>query len=198
MLGIERRDPRRDLGSPVAALRAVARVAEATHQLDERVRDAPHVPARGARGLGEAVARQGGRDHVERVLGATAVRPPGRVSRGMTSRNSTTEPGQPWMMSSGKRVRVLGTRVDEVDRLAVDTGAKVLELVELRLLCAPVVLARASTRPARAGSRSGSRTPSRCPRSGPGSGSAPDGVGGPPGSSRRRERGTARSPPASR
>ena len=41
MLRIEGADPGRDLGTPVAALRAVARVAEAAHQLDERARDAP-------------------------------------------------------------------------------------------------------------------------------------------------------------
>ena len=33
-----------------------------------------------------------------------------------------------------------GARVDEVDRLAIDAGAEVLELVEPRLLRSPVVL----------------------------------------------------------
>ena len=45
VLGIERADPRRDLRAPVAALRAVARVPEARHQLDERACDARDVPA---------------------------------------------------------------------------------------------------------------------------------------------------------
>ena len=49
MLGIERADPRRDLRAPVAALRAVARVAEPAHQLDERARDARTCPSRGVR-----------------------------------------------------------------------------------------------------------------------------------------------------
>ena len=46
VLRVERADPGRDLRAPVAALRAVARVAEPVHQLDERARDAPRVPPR--------------------------------------------------------------------------------------------------------------------------------------------------------
>ena len=49
------------------------------------------------------------------------------------------EPGQPWTSSSGKRVLVRRARVDEVDRLVVDGGPVVLELVQPRLLRAPVV-----------------------------------------------------------
>ena len=41
VLGIERADAVVDLRAPVAALRAVARVAEPVHQLGERARDAP-------------------------------------------------------------------------------------------------------------------------------------------------------------
>ena len=101
VLGVERREPGRDLRAPVAALRAVARVAEAPHQLDERVRDAPDVPTRSARRLGErrtpaAKARpRGTRPRRDRRAAS------GSVSRGMTSRNSTTEPGQPCTISSG-------------------------------------------------------------------------------------------------
>ena len=67
VLGVEPADPGRHLRSPIAALGAVACVAESTHQLDERVGDAALVPARRTRGFGEAVAGQRRRDHVERV-----------------------------------------------------------------------------------------------------------------------------------
>jgi hypothetical protein len=137
--GIERRDPCRDLGSPVASLYAVAVVAQATHQLDERQRDAAHVPAGGTRRFGEAVARQRGRDHVERVLGVAAV----GLGVGQ-SWNDVEEfhdgAGPAVDDEQRKGVRSVGTRVHEVDRLVIDAGAKVLELVELRLLCSPVVL----------------------------------------------------------
>ena len=63
----------------------------------------------------------------------------GSVSRGMTSRNSTIEPGQPCVSSSGSASVVRRARVDEVDRLPVDVGAEVGELVQARLLRAPVV-----------------------------------------------------------
>ena len=141
VLGIERRDPGRDLRAPVAALRAVARVAErdAISSTNACAIRRTSQPGR-ARGSENAVARaararsRGTRRRPDRRAAS------GSVSRGMTSRNSTIEPGQPWMRSSGSASGVLGTRVDEVDRLAVDAGAEVLELVEPRLLGAPVVL----------------------------------------------------------
>ena len=42
-----------------------------------------------------------------------------------------TEPGQPWVMISGKRVLVLGLDVDEVDVDAVDLGRELRERIEL-------------------------------------------------------------------
>ena len=132
--------PGRDLRAPVAALRAVARVAETPHQLDERVRDAPRRPNPDVRGGSEnAVARQRRCDHVERVLGVTAVQ-----FRIRQSRDDVEElhdrAGPAVHDQQRERVGVRGSRVDEVDRLAVDAGAEVVELVEPRLLGAPVVL----------------------------------------------------------
>jgi len=46
--------------------------------------------------------------------------------------NSATEPGQPWVMTSGKLV-------DQVDLQASDLGAELLELVQAGLVRAPVV-----------------------------------------------------------
>ncbi len=73
VLGIERADPGRHLGSPVAALGAVVRVVESAHELDERPGDALHVPAPRAGWFGEPVARERGRHHVEGVAGVAAV-----------------------------------------------------------------------------------------------------------------------------
>ncbi len=139
VLRVERADPRRDLGTPVPALRAVALVAEAAHQLGERPRDARHVPAARPCRLREPVAGQRRHDDVEGVRGPPAMGF-GRVSRGMTSRNSRIDPGQPCISSSGNASAMLRTGVDEVDRLAVDRGAEVRELVELLLVLAPVVV----------------------------------------------------------
>ena len=50
------------------------------------------------------------------------------------------EPGQPCVRSSGIASACSRARVDEVDRLPVDRGAEVLELVEPRLVRPPVVV----------------------------------------------------------
>jgi hypothetical protein len=63
-----------DGGAHVAALRDVAVVAEAAHQLCPRLRDAADVPAGLGRLAGEAVARYGRHHEVEGVLGGAAVR----------------------------------------------------------------------------------------------------------------------------
>ena len=44
-----------------------------------------------------------------------------------------TEPGQPWVMISGKRVVVLRPDVDEVDVEAVDLGQELGHRVQPRL-----------------------------------------------------------------
>ena len=140
VLRIERADPRRDLRAPVAALRAVARVAEAVHQLDERPRDAPHVPAARARGLREAVARAAtGATTWNASAALAAVRL--RVGQPRDDVEELDDRAGPAVREEQRqRVRVRRARVDEVDRLAVDARAEVLELVEPRLLRAPVVL----------------------------------------------------------
>ena len=58
----------------------------------------------------------------------------------MISRNSTIEPGHPWVTISGKRVGLGRAGVDEVHPRAVDLGEIVVERVERRLRAAPVVL----------------------------------------------------------
>src|SRR2546430_12035606 len=73
VLRVERADSRRDLGAPVAALRAVALVAEATHQFGERACDTPDVPAPRPGRLGEAVTRQRRYDDVTGVGRAAVV-----------------------------------------------------------------------------------------------------------------------------
>ena len=59
--------------SGAAALRDVAGLAEAAHQLRPRLRDAAGVPAHIGRLVGQAVAGQGRQHQVERVLGAQRV-----------------------------------------------------------------------------------------------------------------------------
>jgi hypothetical protein len=76
----------------------------AAPQLRPGCGDAVDVPAELGRLGGEAVARHG-RDHqVEGVLGRAAVRV-GSVSGPTTPSISMTEPGQPWVMMSGKALR---------------------------------------------------------------------------------------------
>ena len=59
--------------SGAAALRDVAGLAEAAHQLRPRLRDAAGVPAHIGRLVGQDVAGQGRQHQVERVLGAQRV-----------------------------------------------------------------------------------------------------------------------------
>ena len=164
MVGVERADPRRDLCTPVATLRAVFAGSRAAHQLDERARDPRTDPspacgsAPRSRSPGVRARRRGKRRRFAAVR--LGVRQPRDHLEELDDRTGPTVREE-----QRQRVRVRRAGVDEVDRLAVDAGAEVLELVEPRLLRAPVVLRRASTRRARAGSRSVSRTPSPCPRS---------------------------------
>ena len=101
LLGRQAAHLRPDDGAGVAALDGELLVAQAPHQLDERLADAHVVPARVPGGTREADARQRRDDHVERSARLAAVAAPGSVSGPIWSRNSTTEPGQPWMSSSG-------------------------------------------------------------------------------------------------
>ena len=102
MVGIEGGDPAGDLGPPVPALGGVATVAQPVHEDDERPGDALATSHPRVRGGSENPwpGREG-----TTTWQASSARPPnavGSVSRGMTSRNSTTDPGQPWVSSSGK------------------------------------------------------------------------------------------------
>jgi hypothetical protein len=66
-----------DGGAHVAALADITGIAEAVHQLRPGLRNSADVPAE-LRGLaGEAIAGQGGKHEVERVLGGSTVR--GRI-----------------------------------------------------------------------------------------------------------------------
>ena len=129
---IEGSDPRRDLCAPIAPLRAIALVAEPMHQLDERAGDPPRVPAGRAGGLGEPVAGQRRCDDMERVT-VRASQPWDDV---LELDDGT---GPPVRDDQRERVVARRARVDEVDRLAVDPSAEVLELVQPRLLSPPVV-----------------------------------------------------------
>ena len=85
--GVEVGDVRRDDRAPVAALRAVAVVAELGHELDEGLRDAPRVPA------------------------ALACRPGERRSRAATARRRGRRPPR------RRRAPRVGERADDVEEL---------------------------------------------------------------------------------
>ena len=129
MLGVDRGEPGRHHRAPVAALRAVAVVAEARHQLRPRLRDALHVPARLRRDARPAVARKRRRDDVE----VFAERFDHVEELGDRARPAVRD-------DQRQRVRVVGAGVDEVDLLTVDVGEEVRPTVELRFLRPPVVL----------------------------------------------------------
>ena len=74
VLRVEGADPGGHLGPPVTTLGAVAPVAEAGHEFDERLGDASHVPTRGAGRLGEPVAGSDGTTTWNGVLRPTAER----------------------------------------------------------------------------------------------------------------------------
>ena len=74
VLGVEAADLARHHRAPVAALRAVAVVAEAGHQHDPRLRDATDIPTGVVRRARPSVARHRRAHHVERVRGIAAMR----------------------------------------------------------------------------------------------------------------------------
>ena len=166
MLGVAQPEHAGDDRAPVAALRAVARVAEPPHQRREGVGDAPRAPAARARRLGEAVAGQRRADHVEGVLAAASVRL--GVAQRLDHVEELDDRARPAVRDQQRqRIRVsasaragsgcAGRRCDV---------RKCVQRVELALGRAPVVDCRASTRTARARSRARRRSPSPCPRSG--------------------------------
>ena len=122
-------DPGRDLRAPVATLRAVARVAEPRHQL-ANARAMRHVSQpRVRRRTREAVTGQRRCDHVERLASSG----PDHVEELHDRTRPTVREQQ------RQRVLVRRSRVHEVDRLPVDLGAELRELIEPRFLRAPVV-----------------------------------------------------------
>ncbi len=58
----------------------------------------------------------------------------------MTSTNSVKAPGQPCTRSTGNASACAARAVNEVDRLPVDSGAEVRQIVEPRFLRAPVII----------------------------------------------------------
>ena len=127
--------------APVAALRDVAVVAEALHQLGPRPRDADRVPAGLGRLAREPVARQR-RDHE-----MEGVRRVGAVCRGIGERLDDLElldrrARPPVRDDERQRVLVLGADVDEVDVDPVDLGDEVRQGREALLELAPVVVRR--------------------------------------------------------
>ena len=96
-------------------------------------------PARG-RWLGrEAKARQRRANHVKGV-GAAPPWAVGLVSGSITLWNSTTEPGQPWVMISGMRLRMRGAHVQEMNVEPVDLRSELRKAVEQRFATAPIIV----------------------------------------------------------
>ncbi len=131
-------DGRGDLGAPVAALGAVAGVAEPAHQLVPGVGDLLGPPARPAGLAAEAVAGQRRADHVESVRGVAAVRR--RIGERPDDLAELDDRARP-AVRDDQRQRVLAGRADvqEVDVQAVDLGAELREAVQPGLGRPPVV-----------------------------------------------------------
>ena len=132
MLGVDTAKFGGDDRAGVAALGAVPVVAEAVHQLAQARGDPASVPARsGERAEKPKPGREG--DDVEGVRGVAAMAA-GRSAGLMMSMNSTTEPGQPWVMISGRALGSGEPDVQKVHVLAVDDRSELGELVQPRLL----------------------------------------------------------------
>ncbi len=128
-----------DGGTHVAALRDVAGVAEALHQLGPRSRDAAGVPADLGRLAGEAVAGDRRQHEVERVLGASTVR--GRVGERAHGLEQLDDRAGPAVRHDQRqRVGMRRADVDEVDIHPVDLGRELRQRVEFGLHLAPVVV----------------------------------------------------------
>ena len=128
-------DARRDHRAPVAALGAVAVVAEPRHQLDPGRGDPLDVPA----GRGRACRRSRSPAATGTTTWKASGLPPcavGSVSGPITLRNSTTEPGQPCVITSGSASGVRRADVQEVDVEPVDLGPELRRGVEPRLAAA--------------------------------------------------------------
>ena len=129
----------RDLCAPIAALRGVARVSEARHELDPGIRD-PNRPPPRLRGLPRVpIARDRRNDDVERVGGVAAVcRRIGKRADDVQHLDDRTRPA----VRDDQRQRVLVRRldVDEVDVETVDLRDELRQRIQPGLEPAQVVL----------------------------------------------------------
>jgi hypothetical protein len=92
--------PRGDRGAPVAALCGEPVVTEQSHEFHHAVGDLLNAKSLLSRREGQTIARQRRRDDGKSVCGVAA-KARGSARRGMMSRNSNTEPGQPCNSRSG-------------------------------------------------------------------------------------------------
>ncbi len=136
-LGVQQPELARDHRAAVAAVRAVALVAESAHEFVIRTRDSRHRPAALDDRRAEREAGHRGHDDRERVLGTTAVGD--RVDERIDHVEEVDERARVGVQQEQRGGALLLRRcVDEVDGLAVDLGEVVRELVHPRLLGAPV------------------------------------------------------------
>ena len=132
----------RDRIAPVAALRDVARVAEALHQHDPGARDADADPSRSRSACRKS--RSPAATESRHRTRPTALPPcaVGLVSGSMIFSCSMIEPGQPWVTIIGNAFGMLRAHVDEMDVEPVDLGDELRQRVQPRLDLAPVVVGR--------------------------------------------------------
>src|SRR5918993_562601 len=138
MLGVEAALLRGNDRAGVVAVRAVALVAEPTHQLGPRLRGALGVPARLGGRPGETEPRKGWDDHVERVGGvpAVGVRVGERVDEAeVLHRGVGPAVGEDQRRGVGRG----GADVQEVDGLPVDGGGELRVGLQLPFPGPPVV-----------------------------------------------------------
>lgn len=129
---------RRDDRAEVAALCAEPLVPEPRHQLQPRAGGPFDAPAGLGGGSGEREARQRGSDDVERVRGVATMA--GRVGQRTYELEEVVHRARPPMRDQQRRrVRDGRPGMQEVDVLAVDRRRVLLDRVQPRLMCAPVV-----------------------------------------------------------
>jgi hypothetical protein len=138
VIGVGEADAQGDGRAPVTALREVAVVAEAAHQLGPGPRDPPGVPARVARMRREPEPGDGRDDQVEGVARRTAV--PDRVGQRLDHVEELGAGAGPAVGEQQRcRVRLGGAHVQEVHGRAVDLGGELRVPVEPGLVHTPVV-----------------------------------------------------------
>ncbi len=138
LLWREQAEIARDRRAPVAALRAVAGVAQARHQHLPRVGDAPHIPPAFTCVPGKREPGDAGRDDVKGIRWIAAVRP--GVGKRPDNVDELDDGAGPAVGQDQRQGVWLGrAHVQEVDGLAVDRGLELREGVEPRFPPAPVV-----------------------------------------------------------